>query len=128
MAERPTKSSKGAAVAAYAAAFATGKRDSMSVHAVRSAYTQRPQNSDAFCASSLGLLCDLLDMGSEERAFLHARRWPEFMGAVLLNEQERPLPSLYDMHRELVHYVAGGGLGMGTFEEARFSSPAARRT
>ncbi|CAC9553457.1 hypothetical_protein [Leishmania infantum] len=89
MEDNPTKISGGAAAAAYAAAFATGKCDSMPVPAVRPAYTQPARNADTFCASSLDLLCDLLDMDSEERAFAHARRWPDLMGAVLLNEQER---------------------------------------
>lgn len=39
------------------------------------------------------------------------------MGAVLLNEQERPPPVFYEMLRKLVSCVADGGRVMGAFEE-----------
>ncbi|TPP49461.1 AFG1-like ATPase family protein [Leishmania donovani] len=97
MEDNPTKISGGAAAAAYAAAFATGKCDSMPVPAVRPAYTQPARNADTFCASSLDLLCDLLDMDSEERAFAHARRWPDLMGAAAVNDVTLTVVALRDV-------------------------------
>ncbi|KAG5490852.1 hypothetical protein JKF63_00974 [Porcisia hertigi] len=122
----PTEGSSSAAVAAHAAAFVSSKHDPMSIPAVRAAYSPGTRDKDAFCETSLDLLHSVFDMDPEERAFMHARRWSEIMGAVLLNGQERSPPSPYEMHRELVSCLAGGEQSMRAYEKEVFKTGSAR--
>ncbi|CAM44467.1 hypothetical protein LBRM_35_7140 [Leishmania braziliensis MHOM/BR/75/M2904] len=118
----PTGESSSAAVAAHAATFATRKHDPMLVPGVRAAYARELRDKATFCAESLELLQNVFDMDPEERAFVHAQRWSELMGAVLLNGQERSPPSPYEMHRELVSCLPDGERAMSAFEQTVFQT------
>ncbi|KAK7202317.1 SET domain containing protein [Novymonas esmeraldas] len=116
MEDIPCDGADSAAVAAHAAAFEASRHDPLSVPAVKAAYAPGTRDKDAFCAASVSLLHDVLDMSPTERDFLHARRWSELMGAVLLNGQERAPPSPYELHRELVSCLPDGAAAMAAFE------------
>ncbi|KAG5489114.1 hypothetical protein JIQ42_00737 [Leishmania sp. Namibia] len=118
----PTGSSSSAATAEHAAAFVTCKHGPLSIPAVRAAYVQRTRDKDTFCLTTLDLLHNAFDMNPEERSFVHARRWSELMGAVLLNGQERSPPSPYEVHREHVDSLTDGRRAMRAFEAEVFQT------
>ncbi|KAG5489854.1 hypothetical protein GH5_00737 [Leishmania sp. Ghana 2012 LV757] len=120
--DMPTGSSSSAATAEHAAAYVACKHDLLSIPAVRAAYVQGTRDKDTFCLATLDLLHNAFDMEPEERSFVHARRWSELMGAVLLKGQERSPPSPYEVHREHVNSLTDGRRAMRAYEAEVFQT------
>ncbi|KAG5466014.1 hypothetical protein CUR178_00731 [Leishmania enriettii] len=117
-----TGSSSSAAIAEHASAYVACKNDPLSIPAARAAYVQGTRDKDTFCLATLDLLHNAFDMDPEERSFVHARRWSELIGAVLLNGRERSPPSPYEVHREHVNSLTDGIRTMRAYEAEVFQT------